>query len=77
MDSAAEEEEAGADGISRLQAAEWFKQRVACELLGDPLTAPWDIDEDHLYARLSVLFADASGCPGSSASAQREASESG
>lgn len=39
----------------------WFKQRVATELLGDAPSAPWEIDDEALFHRLECLVAQASG----------------
>ena len=48
-------------GVTREpDACGWFKQRVACELLGDAPCAPWDIDEDALFHRLELLISQAS-----------------
>lgn len=36
--------------------SEYFKQRVATELLGDEIKAPWDIDEERLFRRLAGIL---------------------
>ena len=41
-------------------AAGWLKQRIATELLGDNLTAPWEIDDTVLFERLASLIGSTS-----------------
>ena len=56
-------------GESDALAAGWLKQRIATELLGDTLTAPWEIDDTALFERLASLIkgTSATGTQGSDA----------
>lgn len=46
-------------GHVQAETAGWFKQRIACELLGDEPRAPWELEEDVLFERLSLLVSQA------------------
>jgi hypothetical protein len=46
----------GAAAAGRPWASEFLKQRIACELLGEPMSAPWQIDEVDLFSRLKSLI---------------------
>ena len=48
------------DGGGGASEADWLKQRIASELLGDAPCAPWEIEEDVVFERLRHLIAQAS-----------------
>ena len=48
-------------GDSETMAAGWLKQRIATELLGDKLAAPWEIDDNALFERLVSLVGGQKG----------------
>ena len=50
---------AGAGAAAAASPADWLKQRLAHELLGDAVVAPWQIDEDMLFSRIESLLASA------------------
>jgi len=49
--------------VVSIGSSDWLKQRLACDLLGDSVRAPWEIDEEELFHRLAGLVREAAGAP--------------
>ena len=54
----AEEAAFGSEEV-QMKSSDWLKQRLACELLGDSVRAPWEIDEEEIFSRLASLLQSA------------------
>ena len=63
------------EGGATSAASDWFKQRVAVELLGDSPSAPWEIEEEALFHRLSTLVSQAASIVLAHAERENPASE--